>query len=322
MRQLSLSGEAMNNKKFTIGIIAISAIFASNADAAVNKESAFKAQLLAISSAPPIVKKDFTLNPDVILVPNNLSFPDKIAKHRKNLELFKKVDATAADNFKNSNNVKVVRNATILRDSILPYAFTYQISSSRARTLKDQGFLLKNVNDKNNIKNVAASATVAGPDTTTAQACNAQGQCADIDPIVALFMIALDAITKEFKSDRPFGENNELTKVYRSLLDFAEKPAGGDNSAFVIARSVIIPQNDQGEIAKLLRDPIRRPIEIIEGALTFLNNDNGIVAQALTRPGAVIFSGWDPRPQDNGDIARAIRDPIQCTIGKLWGSCK
>ena len=50
-------------------------------------------------------------------------------------------------------------------------------------------------------------------------------------------MIAIDAITKEFKSEHPFGNNNELTKVYKAIVEFIANPAGGPNSAFVIARS-------------------------------------------------------------------------------------
>jgi hypothetical protein len=149
-----------------------------------------------------------------------------------------------------------------------------------------------------------------------------QGQCADIDPIVALFMIALKAISGEFEKKQPFGPNNEITKTFQVVAEFVAKPAGGDHSAFVIARSILILQTDQGELARILRDPVGRPVEIISQALQFLNNDNGIIAQAITRPGDVIFHGWDPRPQDNGDISRAIRDPVNCTVGKLWGACK
>jgi len=276
-------------------------------------DAEFKKQLLSIKANPPIVNSDFTLNSTALAVDKKLSFPQQVARQKDNVELLQKINANATSNFNNSRNVDVVKAAVKLRDSILPFAFIYSLSSDRANTLKSTGYLLKNINDPANIKTDPSPG--AGPNSTTAQACNAQGQCAEVDPIVALFMIAIDALTKEFKSKHPFGPTNDLVK-------FIQRPAGGPNSAFVIARSVLIPQNDNGEIARLLRDPVKRPLEIIQNGLEFLNNDNGIVAQALTRPGDVIFGhGWDPRPQDNGDIARAIRDPVQCTIGKLWGAC-
>ena len=277
--------------------------------AVVNDEPAFRAEMLKISSQPPMVKDDFTVNPLALQVDKKASFPNQVNGHKLNIERLKAINDTAASNFKESDSVKVVRASTIVRDSLMPYAVTYHLSAERATKLKEQGYLLKNINESKNIK-----MSTANPDgSTTAEACNAQGQCADVDPMVAFFMMVLDAITKEFMKDKPFGPSNDLVK-------FIQQPSGGPNSALVLAREFIL-RGDQGELAKLIRDPIKRPIEIIEKGLQFLNNDNGIVAQALTRPGAVIFNGWDPRPQDNGEISKAIRDPIKCTIGHLWGGC-
>jgi hypothetical protein len=228
--------------------------------AAANSPDDFKKSLLAIKASPPVVKDDFTLNPDVLKVSSDKKFPDQVQAHQENLGILQKLNNSATDNFDHSKSIDVVREATKLRDSMLPFAFTYQISSDRAKKLKEQGYLLSNINKAENVS--IRQAAGSEPKTTTAKACNAQGQCADVDPIVALFMIAINALTQEFKKEKPFGPNNEITKAIQVVAQFVAKPAGGDHSAFVLARSVIIPQNDQGEIAKLLRDPVRRPIEL------------------------------------------------------------
>lgn len=284
--------------------------FCGHAAAAVaSDEASFRAELLTISSTPPIVKDDFTVNALALQVNKQDSFPKQVEVHKTNIGRLKQVNDSAAINFLKSESAKVVRAATIVRDSLIPYALTYQLSAERATKLKEKGYLLKNINDSKNVKT-----STTNPDGgTTAEACNAKGQCAEVDPIVALFMIVLDALTKEFSKEKPFGPTNDLVK-------FIRQPSGGPNSALVIAREFML-RGDKGELSRLIRDPIKRPIEIVEKGLQFLNNDNGIVAQALTRPGAVIFKGWDPRPQDNGEISKAVRDPIKCTIGHLWGGC-
>ncbi|WP_142669554.1 hypothetical protein [Klebsiella variicola] len=61
--------------------------------------------------------------------------------------------------------------------------------------------------------------------------------------------------------------------------------------------------DQNGEIAKLIRDPTKRPVEIVEGIRDSVipKDDNGEI--------------------NNGEIAKAIRDPIKCTVGHLFGSC-
>ncbi|WP_448150104.1 hypothetical protein [Labrys miyagiensis] len=276
--------------------------------------------MAAISATPSLINLDYTINPNALKVDPSYSYVEQVSGHQKNLILMKKVNSYLDNAFTKSDSAQVVRDATIGRDSLLVFVITYDVASKRAKALASDGYLLKDIRKQQNLKQVEATQTE--PRRTTAEACNQQGKCSDVDPIVAVFMIAIDALTKEFKKEKPFGPNNDLVKFGAAVKDFIDNPAGGPNSAFVKARSLVIPQNDQGEVAKLLRDPGNRTIEIIEGALKFLNEDNGIVAQAITRPGSVIFGGgWDPRPQDNGDIAKALRDPVNCTVGKLWGGC-
>ena len=45
--------------------------------------------------------------------------------------------------------------------------------------------------------------------------CNA-GQCANIDPVSALVIIALDSLITELQKKEPFGENNEIVKALRT----------------------------------------------------------------------------------------------------------
>lgn len=128
--------------------------------------------------------------------------------------------------------------------------------------------------------------------TDTGEVCNAGGQCSQVDPITALFMIIVGALTDELNKENPFDpQKNDLVK-------FLIQPAGGPHSEFVKIRSILIPQDDNGEIAKILRDPIKRPVEVIQ------NIRDAVIP-----------------PKDNGEISKIIRDPIKCTVGRLFGGC-
>lgn len=293
---------------------------------------ALRQEASALLSGKTILSDNSAIDPAVLSVDVTRSFAEQVGAHKDNLRLLKELDALLENAFEYSDSAQVVRAATVARDSMLPFIFVYNLSAERAKLLAADGYLLKNIHDPANVKTVAVAeggengTSVANASASTggsglvAVACNS-GECAQVDPIVALFMIAINAIAQEFEKEHPFGENNTLTIVYQAAMEFLAQPAGGPDSAFVKARSVLIPQDDQGEVARILRDPIRRPMEIIEEGLKFLNEDNGIVAQALTQPGNVIFNGWDPRPDDNGEISKAIRDPVKCTVGHLWGGC-
>ena len=63
-------------------------------------------------------------------------------------------------------------------------------------------------------------------------------------------------------------------------------------------RDLVIPPDENGELAKLVRDPLKRPVEI----LTDLRDK--IVPK-----------------DDNGEGAKILRDPVKCTVGRLWGAC-
>jgi len=64
------------------------------------------------------------------------------------------------------------------------------------------------------------------------------------------------------------------------------------------ARNLVIPDVDTGEIALLVRDPLKRPLEILQ------NWRDHIIGNG------------------NGEGAKILRDPIKCTIGRFFGKCR
>lgn len=109
------------------------------------------------------------------------------------------------------------------------------------------------------------------------------------DPIVSLFLIILEATIDEWANevqervlaaaagemplDVFLEEVLQLTPGLRMLQDF---------------RDALIPTDDNGELAKIIRDPVKRPIEIIQ------NIRDGIIS-----------------PDDNGELAKIVREPIK-----------
>lgn len=208
---------------------------------------------------------------DQLSVQDDLSFRSKVERHAEILEML-----TVAIRQAQSNKALATNNDS-LRDYIaaqedennaLHFLTPYAIAQAQAEQLGQAGMKLA---------------------SWEGRVCNG-GQCTDIDPMIALFMILAGLVTDEFNGENPFGSNNDL-------LRFLQRPAGGPNSELVRIREFVL-QNDNGEIARLIRDPVRRPLEIVQD-----------VRDEIIAPG------------DNGEIARAIRDPIKCTVGHLWGGC-
>lgn len=115
------------------------------------------------------------------------------------------------------------------------------------------------------------------------------------DPIVTLFLIVLDFVTQEFK--------DSLKEAVAQFLE--EKPEFNDYmEAFVQLtpglrvlqdlRDQIIPAGDNGEIAKIIRDPIKQPAKILKDIR------NGVISK-----------------DDRSDLAVIIRDPIKQPVKKV-----
>lgn len=209
---------------------------------------------------------------DIAIEPG-LNFRQLVIKHS---EIMQKIYASWIENEEKrkkavqSDSLSEFKAVALETSELQKYSAPYLVAQKQAEVLAASGWILTN---------------------WEGQVCNA-GNCTNVDPMTAVFMIAAKALADELRKDRPFDpETNDLIK-------FIMQPAGGDGSAFVHFRSLFIPQDDQGEIAKLLRDPIKRPVEIIQ-----------------TWRDAIIPA------DDNGEIAKFIRDPIKCSIGHLWGAC-
>ena len=207
-----------------------------------------------------------------VVVPESLSYRDQV-KYHQSVKL--KIESAFEDMEKQyiraekEDSLKLYKEVVNEAERVDEYDKPYQVGYAQAQTLKSDGYLLSN---------------------WEGETCK-NGQCEKVDPITALFLLALDAFANEMNKGEPFGENNDLIK-------FLARPAGGENSEFVRIRSIIVPENDNGEIARLLRDPVKRPVEVIQ------NLRDEIIP-----------------PDDNGEISKLARDPIKCTVGKLFGHC-
>jgi hypothetical protein len=194
----------------------------------------------------------------------------------RHLEILKKLDAAwksidaAKAEAEKANSLSAFKEVTAESARIFKYSEPYVVAQKQSEALKGQGYLVKG---------------------WEGQVCNGPN-CSSVDPMTALFMILAGALADELNKDRPFDpESNDLIK-------FLMQPAGGEKSTFVQLRSLIIPQHDQGEFAKLLRDPVKRPIEIIQ------NWRDAVIPK-----------------DDTGEGAKIIRDPVKCTVGRLFGQC-
>jgi hypothetical protein len=112
------------------------------------------------------------------------------------------------------------------------------------------------------------------------------------DAVVTLFLIIVKAVVEDFTEK--FGQQTQQYADGKiTLAEYGEALVQLTPGLRILQdfRDQIIPKDDNGEIARLIRDPIKRPIEIIQ------NLRDGIIS-----------------PQDNGEIARIIRDPIKRPI--------
>lgn len=232
----------------------------------------------------------FEMSPASIKVADSLPFKEQVQKHAEilqnlNLALQDSQDrkALARENSAKNGMFEQYLAAEEDEKNAIKFLAPYAVAQGIAQVKKNEGYKLTNV---------------AGTGDWSGSACNGAGACGDVDPIVALLMMLIDSVNDEFNKEKPFGPNNELTKLFIAVSGFVDRPLGGPNSDLVKIREAMLGHDQNGELARLIRDPIKRPVQIVQDL-----RDKIIPAS------------------DNGEIAKAIRDPIKCTIGHLWGGC-
>jgi hypothetical protein len=145
--------------------------------------------------------------------------------------------------------------------------FPYVVAMMHAQALVDQGYRLRDM---------------------SGNAC-LQDKCSGIDSMTAMFMM-----TSKIKGFSPdIASRLEAAKAKGNPAPKQDPSNATPHCSFRLPDIYV-----SGEIARLVRDPGRRTLDIVQGIR------DGIIS-----------------PSDNGDRAKIIRDPIKCTIGKLFGSC-
>lgn len=232
----------------------------------------------------------FQLSPGDVEVPATLPFRAQVEKHALVLDSLRKALDDAQTRKKLAQEKKAEAGmfdqylaAEQDEQNTIRYLTPYAVGHGKAQARIQEGYKLKNV---------------GGDDEWTGEVCNEKGECGEVDPIVALFLMIGDALFKEFNKEQPFGPNNELTKAFAAIVQFVDRPLGGPNSDLVKIREALLAHDQNGEIARLIRDPVKRPVEVVQD----------VRDQIISK-------------DDNGEIAKAIRDPIKCTVGHLWGGC-
>ncbi|MCU6196895.1 hypothetical protein KWI12_08535 [Citrobacter cronae] len=238
-----------------------------------------------VSSLPP----GFQITPASVRVSENLAFRAQVEQHavildnlRKALDDSQARKKFAAEHKQAPDMFDQYLSAQEDETNTLRYLAPYAIAQGKANVLKNEGFKLKKVGGKGDWKG---------------DACNGAGKCSEVDPTVALMMMLIGSVTDEFNKEHPFGEENELTKVFFAVVKFVDRPLG-DNSDLVSIREAMLAHDQNGEIAKLIRDPVKRPIEVVQEVRDKIID-----------------------PDDQGEVAKALRDPLKCTVGHLFGSC-
>ncbi len=176
------------------------------------------------------------------------------------------------------NDLKTYKVANESLVDIHKRGIPYQVGHGKASELKDSGSLLSQ--------------------PITGEVCNG-GQCSEVDPITALFLMLLDALVGELNKDEPFGKNNDLVK-------FLKQPLGGPNS---FIRQPFGTGN--GEIAKFFRQPLGGENSVLRNPL---GNMGGDVADILRKPAGgdnseVVKAREAILKGDQGEVSKIIRDP-------------
>lgn len=169
---------------------------------------------------------------------------------------------------------------------------SYSIGRAKSNDLISKGYRLNNIEPK---------------------ICKDTQDCIDIDAITAIFFFDESrGLGGELKKKTTEANENRHTNVTVTVNDFnltafiqflSDKPL--DHATFGILpaiRDALIPIDDTGEIALWIRDPGKRTLDIVQNIRDGVLNTIGIGGK-------------------NNDIGKFIKDPINCSLGKLFGRC-
>lgn len=142
---------------------------------------------------------------------------------------------------------------------------------------------------------------------TVAEICSS-GACANVDPIVAMALIALDALVAELNKKEPFGKNNDLVKMIADIQKYGI--FGGDNSFF---RKPLGAVGD--EINKIFQKAsiTGESNDIVKFRESILKGDSGEIANFVSDPGNYAVKAAE-------NAAKAAGDAVQCVIS-LFSDC-
>lgn len=233
----------------------------------------FMASILSAEAQFITASTKTKVTPAELMAPDNIPYKERIFFYNAAVSKIRALDTEVQEAIKAadaSNSLSQYKAAIEDQNNLMRALAPYGVAHAQAKNLADSGSKLA---------------------SWEGSVCK-DGKCASVDPLVAFYMIVLGALADELNKEKPFDPDRN------DLIKFLIKPAGGDNSVVVQVREFFL-NNDQGEISKLIRDPIKRPIEVVQ------NIRDAIIS-----------------PKDNGEIAKAIRDPIKCTVGHLWGGCR
>jgi hypothetical protein len=215
------------------------------------------------------------------IVDPTLPFRAQVEKHMEYIlelaryeEILKEAKQSADDRDHQEDYEAAVEDLENLRRLVVPY----QVAEIQARYLISQSYRLKGF---------------------SGTACKGEGDCVEVEAMTALYF--LDPTNPAFDGDTPPQEEKHC-KVYveGACMDgLFQKPLDTLTGGLLpLVRDMVIPISDTGEVARLIRDPLKRQKEILQGIRDQILGD------------------------DNGEVARIIRDPVKCTLGKLFGKCR
>lgn len=189
---------------------------------------------LALAEVYPILSDKY------VSIDPKSNFKEKVIKHisifRTLIEAEEEADKLKIEADSEQSYIKLKRSQE-MNISIAKYQFPYASASIKAEAIEADGGKIKNYEEP------------------SGEVCNEEGECSEVDPIIAAILTILGAVFDEANKDKPFGPNNDLVK-------FLKKPAGSSKSAFVIAREAVIAEIPKdNEIGKALRDPARYGVE-------------------------------------------------------------
>lgn len=237
---------------------------------------------------------DAAISPKDLEVPTNVAFDQQVRLHGivfgKLADVSQKLDNefAAADTAKSYElRVSADEDKENLRKALVPYA----VGEAKANALIAQGYKLNDL---------------------SGQVCKGTA-CIPIDPIAAMFFLTNKAALGPKLANPSHGNASQTGNSGGSDTQACPE---GDGCSLCInglnictaykllaklvtsVRDTIIPKDNNGEIAKFIRDPGKTTLKAVQDLRDRVVSKN-----------------------DHGEGAKILRDPIKCTVGKLFHKC-